>query len=277
MIAAWRARIETMVSEKWFIHGVTTLILINAVTLGLETSETVTSRYGEALRMMDHVILSCFVVEILLKLFAGGFRFFKRGWNVFDFLIVGVSLVPSTGPFAILRTLRILRVLRLVSVVPRLRRVVSALLTAIPGMASVMMIMLIVFYITAVMVTQMFGGNPDEDMQKYFGDIGNSMFTLFQIMTLEGWNDIADATLPLYPMAWIFFVVFITIASFAVLNLFIGIIVDAMNLMSDEDGDSRAHKDHSEEMALLRKVHREIGQLRADVEDLKAGGKGKKK
>lgn len=276
MIAAWRARIEAMVSEKWFIHGITLLILINAVTLGLETSETVMAKYGGQLRMLDHVILCCFVLEILLKLFACGFRFFKSGWNVFDLLIVGISLAPAAGPFSILRTLRILRVLRLISVVPRLRRVISALLTAIPGMASVMMILMIIFYITAVMATQTFGTNPDADMQKYFGDIGNSMFTLFQIMTLEGWNDIAAATLALYPMAWIFFVIFITIASFAVLNLFIGIIVDAMNLMHDEEGDSRAHKDHSEEMALLRKVHREIGKLRADVDELKSGG-GKKK
>lgn len=271
-----RTRIEKLVAEKWFIHGITTLILINAVTLGLETSPTVMATYGGALHMMDQVILTLFVAEILLKIFALGGRFFKNGWNIFDLLIIGVSLVSASGPFAILRTLRVFRVLRLISTVPRLRRVITALLTAIPGMASVMMILLIIFYVTAVMATQTFGVNADPELQKYFGDIGNSMFTLFQIMTLEGWNDIAAAVLPLYPMAWIFFVVFITVASFAVLNLFIGIIVDAMNLMHDEEGDSRAHKDHSEEMALLRKVYRDLTKLRADVEELKEV-KGKKK
>lgn len=271
-----RARIESLVAEKWFIHGITTLILINAVTLGLETDPAIMARYGGALHMMDQTILGLFVIEIGLKLFACGGRFFKNGWNIFDTAIIAISIMPATGAFAILRTLRVLRVLRLISTVPRLRRVISALLTAIPGMASVMMILLIIFYVSAVMTTQIFGMNPDPELQHYFGDIGNSMFTLFQIMTLEGWNDIAAAVLPQYPMAWIFFVVFITVASFAVLNLFIGIIVDAMNLMHDEEGDSRAHKDHSEEMALLRKVHRDLTKLRAEVEELK-GGKGKKK
>jgi len=271
-----RSRVERLIAEKWFIQGITTLILINAATLGLETDSAVMAQYGGALHMMDQTILGLFVLEMLLKLYALGGRFFKNGWNVFDATIIAVSVMPASGPFAILRTLRVFRVLRLISTVPRLRRVITALLTAIPGMASVMMILLIILYVAAVMTTQVFGTNPDPELQKYFGDIGNSMFTLFQIMTLEGWNDIAAAVLPQYPMAWVFFVVFITVASFAVLNLFIGIIVDAMNLMHDEEGDSRAHQDHSEEMALLRKVHRDLAKLRTEVEELK-GGKGKKK
>ena len=270
-----RARIESLVAEKWFIHGITTLILINAVTLGLETDPAIMARYGGALHMMDQTILGLFVIEIGLKLFARGGRFFKNGWNIFDTAIIAISIMPATGAFAILRTLRVLRVLRLISTVPRLRRVISALLTAIPGMASVMMILLIIFYVSAVMTTQIFGMNPDPELQHYFGDIGNSMFTLFQIMTLEGWNDIAAVVLPQYPMAWIFFVVFITVASFAVLNLFIGIIVDAMNLLHDEECDTRAHQDHSDEMELLRKIHRDIAKLRAELEALK-GDKGKK-
>lgn len=272
-----RSRIETLVAEKWFIHGITTLILINAVTLGLETNPAVMAEYGTALHLVDHTILWLFVVEMFLKLYAFGGRFFKNGWNIFDALVIGVSFVPSIGPFAVLRTLRVFRVLRLVSVVPKMRRVVTALLTAIPGMASVMSILLVIFYVAAVMATQMFGTIDDPQMHKLYGDIGSSMFTLFQLMTLEGWaENIAEPTMAHHPMSWIFFVLFIIVTSFAVLNLFIGIIVDAMNLMHDEEGDSRAHKDHSEEMALLRKVHREIGKLRADVEELK-GGKGKKK
>lgn len=272
-----RSRIEKLVAEKWFIHGITTLILINAVTLGLETNPAVMAEYGTVLHLVDHTILWLFVLEMFLKLYAFGGRFFKNGWNIFDVLVVGVSFVPSIGPFAVLRTLRVFRVLRLVSVVPKMRRVVSALLTAIPGMASVMSILLVIFYVAAVMATQMFGAIDDPQMQKLYGDIGSSMFTLFQLMTLEGWaENIAEPTMAYHPMSWIFFVMFIIVTSFAVLNLFIGIIVDAMNLMHDEEGDSRAHKDHSEEMALLRKVHREIGKLRADVDELK-GGKGKKK
>lgn len=265
----WRARLEAFVGHPRFLKAVTAMILLNAVTLGLETSPHIMGRIGAQLRLIDHAILGFFVLEILLKMLACGRRFFRSGWNIFDMIIIGVSLAPASGPFAILRTLRILRVLRLVSVVPRLRRVVSALLTAIPGMASVMGILLIIFYVTAVMTTQTFGTNPDPHMQKYFGDIGNSMFTLFQIMTLEGWQDIAADTLALYPMAWMFFVSFITIASFAILNLFIGIIVDAMNILHEEDLDSLAHTAHSEEMELLQQVKKDIDDLRRDIASLR--------
>ena len=278
MLTAWRTRIEKMVQQRWFMHSVTVLILVNAATLGLETSDAAMAAYGPLLRGLDHFILSLFVLELLLKLFAFGGRFFKNGWNVFDFVIVGISLVPTIGPFAVLRTLRVFRVLRLVSVVPKMRRVVTALLAAIPGMASVMSILLVIFYVAAVMTTQMFGVVDDPHMQKLYGDIGASMFTMFQLMTLEGWvDDIAGPTMAYFPMSWIFFVLFIIVTSFAVLNLFIGIIVDGMTLMHEEEGNARAHKDHSEEMALLRKVHRDIAKLRADVEEMKATEKPRKK
>ncbi len=262
----WRVKLEHFVSAPRFLKFVTAMILLNAVTLGIETSHDIMARIGPQIRLIDHLILGFFTVEIALKIIAYGGRFFKNGWNLFDFVIVLISLAPASGPFAILRTLRVLRVLRLVSVVPRLRRVITALLTAIPGMASVMGILLIIFYVTAVMTTQTFGSNPDPNMQKYFGDIGNSMFTLFQIMTLEGWHDIATDTLAIYPMAWMFFVSFITVASFAILNLFIGIIVDAMNILHESDTDSLAHTAHSEEMALLLEMKKEIEALRQDIE-----------
>lgn len=264
-----RSRIEQMVNAPWFVKTITAVILFNAVTLGIETSDSIMATHGTLIHAIDHLILGIFVAELGLKIIACGGRFFKSGWNIFDFLIVAISLLPSSGPFAVLRTLRVLRVMRLISTVPSLRRVVSALLVAIPGMASVMSILMVIFYVSAVMTTQIFGNNPDPEMQKYFGDIGNSMFTLFQIMTLEGWNDIADATLPLYPMAWIFFVAFITVASFAILNLFIGIIVDAMSIMHDQDGDTLAHRDHTEEMQLLLEVKEELKTLRDEVRGIK--------
>lgn len=268
-IHAWRSRIDQMVTAKWFVKGITALILLNAVTLGLETSESIMAVHGGWIRALDHVILGVFVAELLLKIFAQGGRFFKNGWNIFDFIIVGISLIPASGPFAVLRTLRVLRVMRLISTVPSLRRVVSALLAAIPGMASVMSILMVIFYVCAVMTTQTFGSNPDPAMQKYFGDIGNSMFTLFQIMTLEGWQDIAEDTLAIYPMAWMFFVSFITVASFAILNLFIGIIVDAMSILHDQDGDTLAHQDHNEEMALLLEMKKDLDDMRRDIANLR--------
>lgn len=264
-----RSRIEAWVTSKPFVNVITAVILANAVTLGLETSHSIMAAHGNLIRAVDHVILGVFVVELILKLFALGGRFFKSGWNLFDFAVVAISLFPASGPFAVLRTLRVLRVMRLISTVPSLRRVVSALLTAIPGMTSVMSVLLVIFYVSAVMTTQIFGAVDDARMQALYGTIGDSMFTLFQIMTLEGWHEVAETTLQYFPSAWAFFVVFIVVTSFAVLNLFIGIIVDAMNILHDEAGDTLAHRDHTEEMQLLIEMKQEVKALREEIAALR--------
>jgi voltage-gated sodium channel len=204
---------------------ITVLIVLNGITLGLETVPSVAQVYGNWLHVFDQIVLVVFVLEILGKLFYRNWRFFLDGWNVFDFIIIGIALVPATGGFAVLRSLRILRVLRLLSVVPSMRRVVQALLTAIPGIGSVSLLILLIFYVGAVISTKVFGS----DFSEWFGTIGASMYTLFQIMTLESWSmGIVRPVLELFPMAWIFFIPFILITSFTVLNLFIGIMVDAM-------------------------------------------------
>jgi voltage-gated sodium channel len=204
---------------------ITVLIVLNGITLGLETVPSVAQAYGNWLHVFDQTVLVIFVLEILGKLFYRDWRFFLDGWNVFDFIIVGIALVPATGGFAVLRSLRILRALRLLSVVPSMRRVVQALLTAIPGIGSVSLLILLIFYIGAVISTKVFGSAFSE----WFGTIGASMYTLFQIMTLESWSmGIVRPVLKLFPMAWVFFIPFILITSFTVLNLFIGIMVDAL-------------------------------------------------
>jgi voltage-gated sodium channel len=204
---------------------ITVLIVLNGITLGLETVPSVAQAYGNWLHVFDQTVLVIFVLEILGKLFYRDWRFFLDGWNVFDFIIVGIALVPATGGFAVLRSLRILRALRLLSVVPSMRRVVQALLTAIPGIGSVSLLILLIFYIGAVISTKVFGSAFSE----WFGTIGASMYTLFQIMTLESWSmGIVRPVLELFPMAWVFFIPFILITSFTVLNLFIGIMVDAL-------------------------------------------------
>jgi voltage-gated sodium channel len=204
---------------------ITVLIVLNGITLGLETVPSVAQEYGNWLHVFDQAVLLIFVLEILGKLFYRNWRFFLDGWNVFDFIIVGIALVPATGSFAVLRSLRIIRALRLLSVVPSMRRVVQALLTAIPGIGSVSLLILLIFYVGAVISTKAFGSAYSE----WFGTIGASMFTLFQIMTLESWSmGIVRPVLELSPMAWTFFIPFILITSFTVLNLFIGIMVDAM-------------------------------------------------
>jgi voltage-gated sodium channel len=205
-----------------FILGV---ILFNAVILGMETSDTLMDRFGPVLVALDTICLSIFVVEIALKLFAFGPRFFRDGWNIFDFVIVGIALIPATEGLAVLRALRILRLLRVLSVTPSLRRVVEGLMAALPGMGSVFLLMGMIFYIGSVMATTLFGTSfPD-----WFGTIFLSGYSLFQIMTLESWSmGIVRPVMEVYPLAWMFFVPFILITTFAVVNLVVGLIVNSM-------------------------------------------------
>jgi voltage-gated sodium channel len=226
-----RERIGAWIESNPIQRFIITLIVLNAVTLGLETSQPLLARHGDLLHGIDRLILSVFVVEILLKLYAQGPGFFRRGWNVFDFLVVGIALVPAAGPLAVLRALRVLRVLRLLSMVPRLRFVVEALLMALPGISSIGLLMLILFYVFAVMATGLFGA----DFPEWFGHIGASMYTLFQVMTLESWSmGIVRPVMAEHPYAWAFFVPFILVATFTMLNLFIGIIVDTMQTLHDD-------------------------------------------
>lgn len=253
-----RQRVAGFVEHQKFTGFITALILFNALTLGLATSDVLEARYGDLLGVVDHVIIWIFVVELTLKLFAWRGSFFRSGWNNFDFIIVAISLFPASGPFAVMRTLRVFRVLRLISVVPRMRRVVDALLSAIPGMASVLAVLLVIFYVSAVLAAELFSA-PELDL--FFGTISRSMYTLFQILTLEDWAEIARETMGYYPWAWVYFVTFIVITSFAVLNLFIGIIVDAMNLVHEEDLQAEKEAAHADALS----IHDEIVALRLEI------------
>ena len=231
----WQIRLQSLIETRWFSQSIIVLILINAVTLGLETTAWGQANIS-ALHLLDRVILCAFTLELLTKLLVYGRQFFRGGWNWFDLIIVSLSWLPASGPFAVLRAFRILRVMRLFSVVPQMRRVIGALGHSLPGMGSVVGVLGIIFYVSAVLVTKLFGHHPDANMQEWFGSIGASAYTLFQVMTLESWSmGIVRPTMELFPWSWLFFVPFIIITSFAVLNLFIGIIVDAMQIMHDEE------------------------------------------
>ena len=242
------------------------LIVINAITLGMETSPVMVDRFGTILLIVDKLVLFVFVIEIGAKLYAYGGRFFRDAWNVFDFVIVAIALIPTSGPLSVLRVLRILRVLRLISVFPQMRVVVEALLKAIPGIASIAGLMMILFYVFSVMATVLFGTAYPE----WFGNIGRSMYTLFQIMTLESWSmGIVRPIMASYPYAWAFFVPFILIATFTMLNLFIAIIVDTMQGIHDKTrDDNRAaieevvHKEHQQVDEELRLLREEVKLLR---------------
>ncbi len=205
-----------------FVLGV---ILLNAFVLGLETFPAVMDRAGWLILTIDMMCLGVFIAEIVLKLFAYRLSFFRSGWNMFDFVIVGISLVPGSQNLSVLRALRILRLLRVLSVAPSLRRVVEGLITALPGMGSVFLLMTLIFYIGSVMATKLFGSSFPE----WFGHLGLSAYSLFQVMTLESWSmGIVRPVMEVYPYAWAFFVPFIMVTTFAVVNLLVGLIVNSM-------------------------------------------------
>lgn len=245
------------------------LIVINAIVLGMETDAGIMASYGDLLHTIDKAILAVFVFEILIKLYAFRLGFFRNPWSVFDFIIVGIALVPASGPLDILRALRILRVLRLISMVPQLRIVVEALLKAIPGITSVAGLMLLLFYIFAVMATTLYG----KDFPEWFGSISASMYTLFQVMTLESWSmGIVRPVMEVQPYAWLFFVPFILIATFTMLNLFIGIIVDTMQTMHEAghekdrvEIEETVHSDAGALMAEIKLLQQEVAALREDI------------
>jgi voltage-gated sodium channel len=231
------------------------VILLNAVTLGLETSPFVMDRAGGLLLLIDRTCLAIFVVELVARLYALGWRFFRSGWNVFDFVIVGISLVPAGAGFSVLRALRILRVLRVVSVTPSLRRVVDGLGRALPGMGSVFLLILLIYYIAAVIATKLFAASfPD-----WFGSLGSSAYSLFQIMTLESWSmGIVRPVMEVYPHAWAFFVPFILMTTFAVMNLIVGLIVNSMQEAASEDQRAEAHVFEEAVLARLTEIERKL-------------------
>lgn len=204
---------------------VTVLIVLNAVILGLETSSAIMQAAGPLLRLVDGVILAFFVAEIAVRIAGRGRAFFKDPWSLFDFAVVAIALVPAQAGLGVLRALRVLRVLRLITVVPRLRQVVYALLASLPGLGAIVALLGLVFYVFSVIATNLFGADFDE----WFGTLGRSVYTLFQVMTLESWSmGIVRPVMEVYPWAWAFFVPFILMATFTMLNLFIAIIVNAM-------------------------------------------------
>ncbi len=225
----FRARIARLVSSQLFQRIVIGLILLNAVTLGLETSTSVMEALGPLLHGLDATLLLIFTAELALRIYAFRGRFFRDPWGLFDLVVVAIAWMPASGPLSVLRALRVLRVLRLISVVPSLRNVVEAMLAALPGMGSIVLLMGLLFYVSAVMATKLFGAAMVEN----FGTLGASLFTLFQLMTLDDWANIVKPAMEAQPYALVFFVPFIIVSTFVVLNLFIGVIVESIQSLRD--------------------------------------------
>ena len=262
---ALRRRIDSSLVQR----VIMALIVINAIILGLETVPAAMQSYGPLLLAVDRAILGIFVVEILLRIFAHRLAFFRDPWSLFDFTVVMIALVPASGPLAVLRALRILRVLRLLTLVPSMRRVVGALLGSIPGLSSIALVLLLIYYVFAVIATKLFG----ENFPQWFGSIGESLYSLFQIMTLESWSmGIVRPVMDQYPYAWSFFVPFILIATFTMLNLFIGIIVNTMQTIHEQENEKELkavetimHADTSQLSAQIQQLREDIASLRTSL------------
>lgn len=258
--------LSRILASKNFEYGITALILFNAVLLGLETVPSVWKAFGRELDFLNDAILAIFVVEIFLRMVAFGREYWRDGWSWFDMIVVGVSLLPATAGLSAMRALRVVRLLRIVSVVPSLRRVVEGLIRALPGLGSIVVLLLVLIYVFAVMATKLFSATHPE----FFGNLGASAFSLFTVMTLEGWPDMARAVMAQHPWAWLFFILFILMSSFAVLNLFIGVIVEAMQSQAREEDLEAEQADESSADALaaeIRSLRHEIHRMRTLIED----------
>ena len=250
-----RAQLEAFLERPIVRNGIIAVILFNAVLLGMETSKPLMASFGPLILALDRVCLAVFVVELVLKLIAYGGRFFRSGWNLFDFAIIAVSLVPATQGFSVLRALRILRVLRVISAAPRLRRVVEGFVTALPGMGSVFLLMGIIFYIGAVMATKLFG----DQFADWFGSLGASAYSLFLIMTLESWSmGIVRPVMEVYAHAWLFFVPFIMVTTFAVVNLLVGLIVNSMQDAHAVEENERTDAYRDKVLARLEAIEKRL-------------------
>lgn len=256
--------LRSIIESRRFETFITVLIVINAITLGLETSPTVNAAIGPLLRTLDAMVLAIFVVELVARFAVYRLDFFRNPWRVFDLAVVAVALVPASEGLSVLRALRILRVLRLISIVPALRRVVGGFIAALPGMSSIMLLMALVFYVFGVMATKLFS----QSFPEKFGNLGESLYSLFQIMTLESWSEgIVRPVMEVYPQAWLFFIPFIVATSFTVLNLFIGVIVAAMEEEHQAEGKAEREAIQNDQeviLAEIRALRQEIAALRAD-------------
>jgi len=261
-----RNRLKEFMESPVVQNVIIALIVINAVILGLETSKNIMSQAGRLLITVDKIILAIFVVEIAIRLYVHRLKFWKDPWSVFDFSVVAIALIPATGPLAVLRALRVLRVLRLLTMVPSMRKVVGALLAAIPGLGSIAVVLLILYYVFAVIATNLFA----EAYPQWFGTLGDSLYTLFQIMTLESWSmGIARPVMEEFPYAWAFFIPFILVATFTMLNLFIAIIVNAMQSYSESEHQETMENLHKTQTHIEAGISGEIVQLRQEIVELK--------
>ena len=227
-----KVKVRRFVEGALFQNFILAVIIINSIPLGVMTYPKIMTVAGPLLHLICNICVGIFTIEIILKLYVYGKNFFKSGWNNFDFIIVAISLVPTGGAFSsfrVFRILRALRALRLITQLEKLRVIVQAIIDSIPNVGWASVLLLIIFYIFSIMGTTLFAA----DFPDWFGSIGKSMYTLFQVMTLESWSmGIARPVISLHPFAWMYFISFILISSFIVMNVIVGVVVNAISEIS---------------------------------------------
>jgi voltage-gated sodium channel len=229
--APWQEPIIRFLARRWVKRTIMGLILLNAALLGFEAYPGVMDQYDAEILKANQLIIGLFVLEIGARILAHGGRFWRSPWNVFDFFVVAISLLPIHGSFSVLRALRIFRIL---SMFPKLRRVVEGLLAALPALASIAGLLLVLFYVFGVMGVGLFG----ETYPEWFGDLNKSLFTMFQIMTLEAWPDIVRVVMEQHPWAWVYFFLYMLLTTFMALNMFIAILVDSIQSLHQEEREA---------------------------------------
>lgn len=254
-----RARVARFAEATPFTGFITFLICLNAITLGLESFDRF-EPYADWLRLLDLLFIAIFVFEMAVRIWAAGPAFFRSGWNVADFLIVAGSAMAASNIFAALRAFRILRLLRVVTFVPRMRTVVRALVDAVPGIISVAIVAVLIVYVFAVIACSLYGDTHPE----LFGNVFISMYTLFQIITLEGWKEIADDVQAEHPTAWIYFLLFVLVGTFTMLNLFIAIVVRVVEEEADETEDF-IHEETDQVLKEIRVLSEKLDTLEAKL------------
>jgi voltage-gated sodium channel len=230
-------KIRAFVESRIFTRFVFVVIILNTAVLGMETSHAIMSRMGRVLIVANLVFTAVYVAEMLLKLTVYRLRYFRDGWNIFDFVIVVSCLIPAGGVFGgvrVLRLLRALRVLRMVSGLKPLRKIVSAIIGSLPGIGWSAMLMLLLYYVYAIIGIHMFA----VDWPERFGGFPAAFLTLFELTTLEGWSDMVKPICAAMPAAWIYFLSAMAITSFILLNLVVGIIVDSIGEISKADDNA---------------------------------------
>ena len=255
-------KIQIFIKSSRFQNFIIAIILFNGVMLGFETSKNLVANYRMLFETLDFIVIVIFTIEITLRIYIHRLSFFKDPWSIFDFFIVAISLVPAYGGFEVLRIFRVFRLLRLITVIPSMRKIVMALGSVLPGMGAISGLLAIIFYVFAIMATNLYS----EEFPQWFGTLSESIYTLFQIMTLESWSmGIVRPILEVYPNAWLFFVPYIMIATFIMINLIIAVVVDAMSVLTKKEEDKLIDEIHISEDDTIS----EIKELRIEIKELK--------